>query len=171
MNEESREIATLKSQINELEVKLLKEIEQVRFQLMRVKNGERLSDRYLSGGLKYQDLSPHQAWDFYSDPDKDFTLLDVSDKEFHSMEKLPEVKRIPMTELMVRVSELGAKTHAFLVISEDGTKSILACEILAELGFHNLNNVSGGYRYWPNKKKAKLEDVSQPSAHLASNLE
>ena len=38
-------------------------------------------------------------------------------------------------------------------MSEDGTNSILACKMLCELGFLNVNNISGGHKYWPGHKK------------------
>ena len=59
-----------------------------------------------------------------------------------------------MEELYVRFSEIPNKTVPILVISENGLRSIQACEILIKKGFFNINNVSGGYEFWPGKDKS-----------------
>jgi rhodanese-related sulfurtransferase len=46
-----------------------------------------------------------------------------------------------------------------LVISENGTTSILACEFLNQMGFYNINNISGGYKFWPGYRKIKQDSA------------
>ena len=55
----------------------------------------------------------------------------------------------PLEELNMRYAEIPNRTTPILVISEVGLRSIKASELLVKKGFYNVNNVSGGYRYWP----------------------
>ena len=55
--------------------------------------------------------------------------------------------------------EIQARTTPILIISEDGTKSILACEFLVKRGFYNCNNISGGYKYWYGFRLKEVRDT------------
>ena len=152
------QIEFLEGRILELEQKLDRLIEIERNHLIRVKNGEEISDEFISQGLLYQDLSPEKAWKLYSDKDFDFILLDVSASDHRPLGPIPEAIHIPWNEFRDRFTEIQARTTPILVISEDGTSSILACEFLVKHGFFNCNNVSGGYKFW---KGFGLKDLGQ----------
>ena len=80
-------------------------------------------------------------------------LSHKSHKLSHNTEK-PKIQlegsiRIPLEELATRYSELQSKTTPILIISEKGLRSIQACELLVKKGYFNINNISGGYQFWP----------------------
>ena len=118
--------------------------------LVRVKNGEELDDSMILMGRPYNDITPQRAWSIYNNPNIDFFVLDVTSKSFTG-KRLEEALHIPIEELHIRFSEIPSKTVPILVISENGLRSISACEILVKKGFFNINNVSGGYEFWPGK--------------------
>lgn len=118
-------------------------------QMVRIKNGERLPDDFVLNRRTYNDLSPERAMRLYEQKERDFVLLDVSSKSYRPEKELPEALKIPLEELGIRYKELVNKAVSVLIISEDGTRSILACEILNNRGYYNLNNISGGYKFWP----------------------
>lgn len=149
------EISRLEGKILELELKIERLVEIERNHLIRVKNGEEMSDDFLQSGRAYQDLSPEKAFKLYNNKDFDFILLDVSHKEHKPLKTLPEAIHIPWEDFRDRFHEIQSKTTPILIISEDGTNSVLACEFLAKRGYFNCNNVSGGYKYW----KGRLEEA------------
>ncbi len=124
--------------------------------LIRVKNHEQISDEFILHGRKYQDLSPERAWKLYSNKDFDFVLLDVSAADHAPQTPIPEAIHIPFEDLKNRFYEISNKTLPLLIISEDGTKSVLACEFFVKRGYFNCNNISGGYKFW---KGNQLKDV------------
>ncbi len=162
-----KEINHLKKMVRNLEEKVLELQAQAdqsraaeRAQLLRIKNGEELSNDFILNNHAYLDLSPEKAFRLYSDQDKDFVLLDVSRAVSQPLHELPEVRKIPLEDLQMRVHEIHGKGKSIFVISEDGVRSILACKVLSKLGFVNLNNVSGGYKFWPGfRKKEVLREI------------
>ena len=118
--------------------------------LVRVKNGEELDDSMILMGRPYNDISPQKAWSIYNNPNIDFFVLDVTSKSFKG-QKLEEALHVPLEELHIRFVEIPSKTVPLLVISENGLRSIQACELLVKKGFFNINNISGGYEFWPGK--------------------
>ena len=155
------EIQRLEGRILELEQSLHSMVDVQRNHLIRIKNHEVVPDEFILYGRKYQDLSPERAWKHYCDKNFDFILIDVSSKNYVPAKKLPESIHIPWEDLADRFMEIQTRTTPIFVISEDGTKSILACEFLVKRGFYNCNNISGGYKYWLG---LKLEEVKNQSA-------
>jgi len=121
--------------------------------LVRVKNGEEIDDSMILMGRPYNDISPQRAWSIYNNPNIDFFVLDVTSRTFKGT-RLDEAVHIPIEELHIRFSEIPSKTVPILVVSENGLRSIQACELLVKKGFFNINNVSGGYEFWPGKEKS-----------------
>lgn len=148
-NQLQDEVKELKKELADLSEKYEKAMAIQRCHIMRIKNGEKLSDEYILNGRLYNDYSPEAAFDFYSQEDENYILLDVSEKAYQPPQELPEATRIPLEELPMRIKELVNKATPILVISEDGVKSILACEMLNQFGYYNINNISGGYKFWP----------------------
>lgn len=156
-----QEISRLEGRILELETRLHKLLEIERNHLIRVKNGEEVSDEFILNGRSYMDLSPEKAWRLYRNPDFDFILLDITSRDFEPVNRLPEALHIPWEEFPDRFMEIQSRTTPILIISEDGTNSVLACEFLVKRGFFNCNNISGGYKFW---KGFRLEEVKDQSA-------
>ena len=142
------QIAHLEEKVLQLNQKIEQLVQIERNHLIRVKNHEELSDDFIEYGRKYQDLSPEKAWKLYCNKDFDFILLDVSSKDFEPVRKIPEALHIPWEELPDRFYEITSRTTPILVMCEDGTTSILACEFMVKRGYFNCSNVSGGYKHW-----------------------
>jgi rhodanese-related sulfurtransferase len=154
-----KHVEDLEGRIYQLEHKIEQMIDVERNHLIRIKNNEEVSDEFILSGRKYQDLSPEKAWKLYCNRDFDFILIDVSDKEFTPEEKLPEAQSIPWEDFPDRFYEITTKTTPILIISEDGTNSVLACEYLAKRGYYNCNNVSGGYKHWIGFQVSKIRSA------------
>lgn len=154
-----RHIASLEEKILTLEQRLEQQLQIERNHLIRVKNGEEISDEFLQHGRQYNDLSPEKAWKLYCNPDFNFILIDVSHKDYEPVRKIPESIHIPWEEFHDRFYEIVSKTTPILIMSEDGTNSILACEFLVKRGYFNCNNVSGGYKYWKGFQLRDVKDV------------
>jgi rhodanese-related sulfurtransferase len=148
-----RTITKLEEHILKLEQRVEELIQVERSHLIRIKNHEELTDEFIYHGSKYLDLSPERAWSLYSNRDYHFIIIDVSSKDFQPEYEIIEAIRIPWEEFSERFMEINSRTSPILIISEDGTNSVLACEFLVKLGFYNCNNVSGGYLHWPGSLK------------------
>lgn len=155
-----KEINRLESKVLELEQRIERLIEVERNHLIRVKNQEELPDDFIYQGRPYQDIGPDKAWRLYQNKDFDFILLDVSALDYEG-KRLPEALKIPWEELPERFLEIQSKTTPILVICEEGTNSVLACQYLVKRGYFNCNNISGGYKFW---KGFRLEAVKSESA-------
>jgi rhodanese-related sulfurtransferase len=133
--------------------------------LVRVKNGEDIDDSMILMGRPYNDLSPQRAWSLYNNNNLDFIMLDVSQKsEYKNYQKIEESLLIPLEELNVRFAEIPSKTIPILIISENGLRSIQACELLIKKGFFNINNVSGGHAFWPGHLTPNRPDAQEGPA-------
>jgi rhodanese-related sulfurtransferase len=155
------EIDRLEGKILEMEQKFDRLIQVQRNHLIRVKNHEQVSDEFISQGHSYYDLSPEKAWKLYQNQDLNYIFIDVSSTDFKPIRQIPEAIKMPWENFREESLDLQTKTTPIFVISEDGTKSILACELLARRGYYNCNNISGGYKYW---KGYRVRDSEEESA-------
>ena len=149
-----REVKKLREHVKFLESSFNESIAIEKHHLMRIKNGDELSDEYIVRGLSYMDLSPEKAFEIYNEKDIDFVLLDVSVDGFDPFAPIPETKKIPLESLERNVHQIPGRHKRVLVISEDGIRSIQACKLLKKLGYYNLSNISGGYKFWPGFREA-----------------
>lgn len=152
------EFERLENKILELEHRMLQMHKVHRSHLIRIKNHEELSDEYVHFGKTYQDLSPEKAWKLYQNPDFNFILVDVSSADYRPPQFIPEAVRMPWEEFPELSLALHSDTTPIFVISEDGTKSVLACELLVKRGFYNCSNISGGYLFWKGGLIRKVEE-------------
>ena len=127
--------------------------------LLRIKNGDELSNDFILKSSHYLDLTPEKAWELYQREDLDYILLDVSAADYRPESEIPEVTKIPFAELEARISEIPSRTARVFIISETGTTSVLACKKLYELGFRSISNISGGYKFWLGFKQENFEDL------------
>jgi rhodanese-related sulfurtransferase len=156
-----KKIEFLEERILQLEQKLELMVQIERNHLIRVKNNEEISDDFIYFGRKYNDLSPDKAWKMFQNKDFDFILLDVSSKDYKPYKNFSNSLHIPWEELGDRFLEIQSKTTPILVICENGTNSILACQFLIKRGYFNCNNISGGYKHW---KGFQLQETNEMSA-------
>lgn len=152
----NQKIDSLNEQIKELKSEVQQKDYILKTNLSRIATGDKLSPDCIMSGMVYQDLSPQEAFELYSKENYNFILLDVSKKSFSSATHIEETLKIELEFLEMRIDEFNSKSTPILVISEDGTRSILACEILKRFGFININNISGGHKFWPGHKKTTL---------------
>lgn len=150
----------IESNILRLEEKLNESLAIQKNHLIRIKNGEELSDEMILLGRPYNDLSPQKAFEIFSNENIDFLLLDVSDRMNNIETRVDGSLCIPLEELASRYSEIISQTIPILVISEKGIRSIMACELLIKKGYYNVNNISGGHKFWPGHDTAKAGDTS-----------
>lgn len=149
INRLKRQVADLQIKLREMEIKFDFEIGVKKAHILKLKNGEALSDDYVVNNRSYMDLTPEAAYELYNDFDQDFILLDVSEADYVPAGELPEAIKIPLEELSKNLHKLPGKGKSYLVISEQGVRSIKACRFLNNSGYFNLSNISGGYKYWP----------------------
>ncbi|ATH08963.1 hypothetical protein BIY24_13700 [Halobacteriovorax marinus] len=142
-------LSNIEKNISRIDEKLEFSLSLQRNHLIRIKNGEFIDDANILMGKPYNDLSPQRAFEIFQNPNLDFLILDVSHENFKGRKKLEGSVKIPLEELPRRYAEISSKTTPILVFSEQGLRSIQACELLIKKGFFNLNNVSGGHRFWP----------------------
>jgi len=97
--------------------------------------------------VPYRDLPPNEA---FSELENDPTLrvLDVRTDFEHRSHRLPAAQQlIPVQELAERSDELDPEAN-WLVYCEHGRRSVVACRLLADLGFRRLANLRGGMAHW-----------------------
>ena len=125
--------------------------------LLRMKNREVIPNHFINGPLAYLDMSPEEAYDYYSDENKDFLIIDVSDnKDEETGLMIPEAQPLSLDEITI---DLTIYNRPILVISTHGVQSIHACNKLCELGFIHVNNISGGLKFWPGFRQSHLQAV------------
>jgi rhodanese-related sulfurtransferase len=158
-------LTNIEKNITKLDEKLDFSITLQRNHLVRVKNGEEIDDSMILFGRPYNDLTPQKSFQIFNNPNLDFYVLDVSSKTY-SGPRIDEAIRIPYEELNIRASEIPSKSVPILCISENGLKSIQACEMLVKKGFFNINNISGGYQCWPEFKNTESPTETPPEADV-----
>lgn len=145
-------ISALEGNLVKLEEKTEDSLNAIKGQMIRMKTGTEVSNDMISSGRRYGDLSPDKAFKIYKNPNTDFVIIDVSDKNYQPVKEMTPSIKIPLEELANRIHEIPSKTTLLLVVSEDGVRSILASELLVNCGYLNVNNVSGGHKYWPGNR-------------------
>jgi rhodanese-related sulfurtransferase len=76
-------------------------------------------------------------------------LLDVREPEEHAFAALPNSTLVPMREIPARLEELLEWKDAEVVVyCHHGIRSLHAAAFLAEAGFTNVINLSGGIDQW-----------------------
>ncbi len=148
-------LANIEKNIAKLDEKLEFSIHLQRNHLIRIKNGHDIDDSVILFGKPYNDITPHRAFEIYNDNNMDFFILDVTNINFDSAKRLKSAIHIPLEDLRSRVAEIQSKTTPILIISERGLRSIQACELMVQKGFFNINNISGGYEFWPSLNKSQ----------------
>jgi rhodanese-related sulfurtransferase len=165
-----RKVENLENNFLKLEEKMDISLSIQKNHLIRVKNHEEIADSMILHSRPYNDLSPQSAFQIYQSSEHIFIFLDVSKNTFHhEYGNLDGTIYIALEELKERLHEFKSKTIPILIISEDGLRSILACEIFVKHGHYNVNNVSGGYLYWPGNKKMNENNVVEINKKIKSS--
>ena len=155
-------LATLERRVMRLHEEVDRQLAIQRSHMVRIKNREEISDDFILRGKSYNDLSPEKAWKLFQQKDFDFIFLDVSFRDFEPEGHRPGVTiHIPLEQLERRWDEIPNHSTPIFIISEEGLRSVLACDYLATKGYFNCNNISGGWKFWPGHR---LQDVSKREA-------
>jgi rhodanese-related sulfurtransferase len=149
-------LSNIENSIARIEDKLDFSVQLQRNHLIRIKNGEDVDDSMVLMGRPYNDLSPDQAYKIYNNQDSDFIMIDVSSLTYQGR-KIKGAIHLPLEELNRRYAEVQSRTLPVLIVSEQGLRSIQAAELLVKKGFFNINNVSGGIKFWPGFKLKQAE--------------
>jgi rhodanese-related sulfurtransferase len=152
----NQKIDSLSEEVVSLRQQIKKKDDLFKTYFSRLASNETINIDSIDFDMGYLDLSPSEAFKEYSKDDYNFVLLDVSEKNFVAISSIEETLKIELEFLEMRVNEISSKSTPIYVISEDGTRSILACELLYNLGFKNINNISGGHKFWPGHKQLKI---------------
>ncbi|MNI67414.1 Thiosulfate sulfurtransferase PspE precursor [compost metagenome] len=75
------------------------------------------------------------------------TILDVREPAEYAFNRIPRALSIPLGELESRIQELNPDADIH-VICRTGTRSDLACQLLADKGFKQVRNVISGMSSW-----------------------
>ena len=78
---------------------------------------------------------------------ENITVLDVREPAEHAFSRIPGAKSIPLGQLEERLNELNPEEEIH-VVCRTGTRSDMACQMLAEKGFKNVKNVLPGMSGW-----------------------
>lgn len=140
-------IGVLENKIDTLEKKTVDH-------MLRLKNNECISDKFIIENHPYNDLSPQRSKDVLRGL-KNYILIDVSESNYFAPIKFPKIKKVTLEQIYTKTPEFMDHTTPVFIISEDGTRSVLACDYLSKQGFYNVTNISGGYQFWPRAKKIK----------------
>ncbi|MDA8792794.1 rhodanese-like domain-containing protein [Bacteriovoracaceae bacterium] len=141
-------IQTLETKISRLDRNLKHNVFKMKSNLINFMQTDSLNIESIFKEYNYIDLAPNTFHNI-TKSEHPFLILDVS-KE--SSEKAEQFKNqnyyhIPFDQIKDKHGLLPSKIYPTIIISQDGTKSILACEELYKLGFYAIFNVSGGYNF------------------------
>ena len=76
---------------------------------------------------------------------EDIIVIDVREPSECNNAKLPNSINIPLNELTSKIKEVAEdKNKPILVYCSTGSRSIFACQILADYGYNRVYNLQGG---------------------------
>lgn len=78
---------------------------------------------------------------------EEITIIDVRSAELFTERHIPNAQNIPLKELETKWSELD-QSKTYLIVCKVGKSSEMASTLLAENGFKNIYNMSGGMDGW-----------------------
>lgn len=99
-----------------------------------------VADNILSGKVKITTWREIEKLD----PERDL-LIDVRSAEEHADSAIPGSVNIPLDEIRLRLDEIPADKRVIIYCAV-GLRGYLASRILVQNGFHNVFNLSGGYK-------------------------
>ncbi|MNJ36796.1 sulfurtransferase TusA family protein [Paenibacillus bouchesdurhonensis] len=84
------------------------------------------------------------------------TILDVREPAEYAFGRIPGAQSIPLGELEQRMGELNPDKEIY-VVCRTGSRSDLACQLLADKGFKQVKNVTPGMAAWNGPVEPALE--------------
>lgn len=121
-------------------------------------------------GRAWRPVEPAAAQSLW-ERDTGLFVLDVRTPAEFEAGHVPRAHLIPLDELEDRLAELPGRHETILVTCAAGGRSTQACQLLAEHGYTNLLNLSGGMHAWrgpressaPGPAKAAPAGPTEPS--------
>jgi rhodanese-related sulfurtransferase len=97
----------------------------------------------------YENISVEKACKMMKKAHKNLVILDVRNQSEYDLGHLYDAVLIPVYELENRINELQEHTNdPIIVYCKAGSRSQIACEILASHGFTKVYNMVGGITAW-----------------------
>lgn len=100
--------------------------------------------------VPYKEITPEELL-ARLEKDKSLEIIDVREDEEWEGGHIPTAKHIPLGDLANRMNELQPDKETILVC-RSGRRSTMACEYLAQLGYHVVN-LTGGMMKWTGETK------------------
>lgn len=97
----------------------------------------------------FQDIAANELGQTFAEETNQYVIVDVRTEEEYNEGHIPGSINIPVDELENRIHELKpVKGKPLLLVCRSGSRSMFAGMILADKGFANLYNLSGGMMAW-----------------------
>jgi rhodanese-related sulfurtransferase len=97
----------------------------------------------------YRDITVNEAYKMIKKAHKNLVILDVRNQSEYDLGHLYDAVLIPVYELENRINELQEHVNdPIIVYCKAGSRSQIACEILATNGFTKVYNMLGGITAW-----------------------
>ncbi len=79
--------------------------------------------------------------------DKNYTLIDIREPHEYALQHSTQAKiNVPMTRLVQFVADhINEKSNQYILVCRSGSRSLVAAQALARLGFNNIGHLQGGY--------------------------
>ena len=101
-----------------------------------------------SQAVSYEEISALELNERISDKkDTGYLILDVRERTAFDLGHIPEAINIPLNELGYRYSEMD-KTKDIIVYCNDGIQSRIGCQILMNVDFKDVYNLTEGLKEW-----------------------
>ena len=94
----------------------------------------------------YQDISAEDLKQMMSS-DKNFIIVDVREKEEFAEGHITGAQLVPLSEFQSRVNELP-KDKKIVLVCLSGSRSSQAAAYMAQLGYQQVYNLTGGMSAW-----------------------
>ncbi len=111
-------------------------------------------------------------WDEIESIDKDRTfILDVRDEEERELGYIEGSVNIPLGQLRDRINEVP-RDKGIVVYCKMGLRAYIACRMLAQKGYRNIKNLSGGYKIYNAVRQAEkdLKEQKGEGKNMASPI-
>ena len=92
----------------------------------------------------------NKNWERAVNADNNAVIIDVRTPEEYEEVRIPNSKLINVQEPQSFVDEIEKldKSKAYFVYCKSGGRSMMACNIMAQMGFSKLANLEGGITDW-----------------------
>ncbi|MBF0252739.1 MAG: rhodanese-like domain-containing protein [Candidatus Omnitrophica bacterium] len=101
----------------------------------------------VNAALLYQNITAAELYERITDGPKGFTIVDVRPSTDYDTAHIPGAVNIPLRELGYRLYELK-KTDDIITYCQLGLQSKIAAQVLANAGFKDVYNLTGGFIAW-----------------------